>query len=49
MVEIGISDVTGTSVTYKSLFAVGLTLFMMTLLLNIGSQLIKNRYREKYQ
>jgi len=49
MVEIGISDVTGTSVTYKSLFAVGLTLFFMTLALNIFSQFIKNRYREKYQ
>ncbi len=48
MVEIGISDVTGTSVSYKSLFAVGLTLFFMTLALNAVSQIIKNRYREKY-
>jgi phosphate transport system permease protein len=49
MVEIGMSDVTGDSVAYKSLFAVGLTLFFMTLALNVVSQLIKNRYREKYQ
>lgn len=49
MVEIGISDVTGDSVSYKSLFAVGLTLFMMTMILNILSQYIKNKYREKYE
>jgi phosphate transport system permease protein len=49
MVEIGMSDVTGDSVAYKSLFAVGLTLFFMTLLLNVFSQFIKMRYREKYQ
>ena len=49
MVEIGMSDVTGDSVAYKSLFAVGLTLFLMTLLLNVFSQYIKMRYREKYQ
>lgn len=49
MVEIGISDVTGDSVAYKSLYAVGLTLFCMTLMLNLISQYIKNRHREKYE
>jgi phosphate transport system permease protein len=49
MVEIGMSDVTGDSVAYKSLFAVGFTLFLMTLTLNVISQVIKNKYREKYQ
>ncbi len=49
MVEIGISDVTGDSVSYKSLFAVGLTLFLLTMSLNIVSQYIKNKYREKYE
>jgi len=49
MVEIGMSDITGDSVAYRSLFAVGLTLFFMTLLLNVVSQYIKTRYREKYQ
>jgi phosphate transport system permease protein len=48
MVEIGISDVTGTSTAYKSLFAVGLTLFVMTLILNLISQLVKRRFRERY-
>jgi len=49
MVEIGMSDVTGDSPAYRSLFAVGFTLFLMTLTLNVVSQMIKSRYREKYQ
>ncbi|MBN1838068.1 MAG: phosphate ABC transporter permease subunit PstC [Spirochaetales bacterium] len=49
MVEIGTSDVTGDSLAYKSLFAIGLALFVMTLVLNLVSQVIKNRFREKYQ
>lgn len=49
MVEIGMSDVTGTSIAYKSLFAIGLALFVMTFLLNIISQYIKSKYREKYE
>jgi phosphate transport system permease protein len=49
MVEIGTSDVTGDSIAYKSLFAIGLTLFLLTLVLNIISQFIKSRYREKYE
>lgn len=49
MVEIGMSDVLGTSVAYNSLFAIGLTLFVMTFLLNVISQYIKTKYREKYE
>ncbi len=49
MVEIGMSDVTGDSVAYKSLYAVGLTLFILTLALNAVSQMIKKKYREEYQ
>ena len=49
MVEIGMSDVTGDSVAYKSLFAVGFTLFLMTLALNALSQIIKSKYRERYK
>ncbi len=49
MVEIGISDVTGESVAYKSLFAIGMVLFLMTLGLNAVSQWIKSKYREKYE
>ncbi len=48
MVEIGLSDVSGHSVAYKSLFAVGFTLFIMTFSLNLISQYIKYKFREKY-
>jgi len=49
MVELGISDVSGQSLAYKSLFAVGLLLFAMTFTLNLVSEWIKMRYREKYE
>ena len=49
MVEIGMSDVTGDSEAYKSLYAVGLTLFVITMLLNWISMYIKKKYREVYQ
>ena len=34
---------------FNSLFAVGLTLFCMTLLMNIGAEWIRGRYRQVYQ
>lgn len=37
------------SVTYQSLFAVGLVLFLMTLTANLVNDYIKRRYREVYQ
>ncbi len=49
MVQIGISDVSIGSIGYQSLFAVGLTLFAMTLAMNLFSLWIKSRYREEYQ
>ncbi len=49
MVQIGISDVSVGSIGYQSLFAVGLTLFVMTLAMNLFSMWIKSRYREEYQ
>ncbi len=49
MVQIGISDASAGSIQYQSLFAVGLTLFAMTLSMNVFSLWIKSRYREEYQ
>ena len=49
MVQIGASDVVGDSVEYKSLFAVGLTLFVLTFAMNLISEWIASRYREVYQ
>ncbi len=42
-------DVSYGSIQYDSIFAIGLTLFVMTLLLNIGSGLIVRRFREVYE
>jgi len=49
IVNIGLSDVTGGSIQYKSLFAIGLTLFAITLAMNVISDLIAERYREEYE
>ena len=48
MVQVGISDLSVGSVGYQSLFAVGLALFVMTLVMNLLSQRIRARYREVY-
>lgn len=49
MVKVGTGDVSVGSVGYQSLFAVGLTLFVMTFAMNVASLWIKGRYREEYQ
>ena len=49
MVQVGISDVSIGSVGYQSLFAVGLTLFAITLGMNLVSLWIKSRYQEEYR
>ncbi|WP_135821012.1 phosphate ABC transporter permease subunit PstC [Halostella litorea] len=49
MVQLGASDVTGQSLSYKSLFAVGLTLFVITFAMNLVSEWIASRYREEYR
>jgi phosphate transport system permease protein len=48
MVQIANSDIAGGTLAYKSLFAIGLTLFAITLLMNIVSNVISERYREEY-
>ncbi len=49
MVDVAVSDVSVGSIGYQSLFAVGLTLFVMTFSMNVFSLWIKSRYREEYQ
>ncbi len=49
MVNIGMSDVTGDSLAYRSLFAIGLVLFCITFLMNIIGSCVTSRYREKYE
>jgi phosphate transport system permease protein len=48
MVKLLTGDVTGGGLAYRSLFAIGLTLFVITLVMNIISDLVAQRYREEY-
>ena len=48
MVQVATGDVSAGSIQYQSLFAVGLTLFVMTLAMNLLSQYARSRYREVY-
>ena len=47
--RISTGDLSFNSVDYNSLFAFGLTLFAVTLVLNLISNLIRRRFREVYQ
>ena len=49
MVQAVTSDVSAASPTYKSMFALGLTLFAITFLMNYLSGAVAARYREEYQ
>lgn len=48
MVSLLTGDTTGGGLAYRSLFAIGLTLFVITLTMNIISDLIARHYREEY-
>ena len=49
MVRISGGDLSYGSIDYQSIFAVGLVVFMLTLVLNIVSQRIVRRFREVYE
>lgn len=49
IVRISGGDLSYNSIDYNSLFAIGLLLFIMTLTLNIISQIIVRRFREVYE
>lgn len=49
MVHQSFGDNSASSIQYKSIYAVGLALFLMTLVINIASQWILRRFREVYQ
>lgn len=48
MVQLLLGDITGGGLAYRSLFAIGLTLFVITLVMNIISDYVAQRYREEY-
>ncbi len=49
IVQISLGDTPQTGIAYKTIFAVGSTLFLMTLALNIISTRIVRRFRERYE
>lgn len=49
IVNVSLGDTPFGSVEYQSIFAVGLTLFIMTLLMNLASNVVLNRFREVYE
>jgi phosphate transport system permease protein len=48
MVQLLTGDVTGGGLAYRSLFAIGITLFAITLTMNVISDAVAARYREEY-
>lgn len=49
IVQASLGDTPHGSVGYQTLFAVGMTLFLITLAMNVVSQWILSRFREEYQ
>jgi phosphate transport system permease protein len=48
IVQVSLGDTPAGSIAYKTIFAVGMSLFLMTLVLNIFSFWFVRRFREKY-
>ena len=49
MIQLVTSDVGGGGPAYKAMFAIGLTLFVITFLMNLASNRIAARYKEDYE
>ncbi|MDZ4278512.1 MAG: phosphate ABC transporter permease subunit PstC [Dehalococcoidia bacterium] len=49
MLQVGLGDAARGTVEYQTLFAVGATLFLMTLVFNIAAHLLVGRFREVYE
>jgi phosphate transport system permease protein len=48
MVQIAGADSYGSGPTYEAMFALGLTLFAITLTMNVFAELVRRRFREEY-
>jgi len=49
IVQISLGDVPYGSLEYKTIFAVGMSLFILTLLMNLIAQYINKKFREEYE
>ncbi|MCQ4333664.1 phosphate ABC transporter permease subunit PstC [Natronomonas sp. F2-12] len=48
MVQIAGADSLGSGPTYEAMFALGMTLFVITLTMNVLAELVRRRFREEY-
>lgn len=49
IVQVSLGDTPHQSIAYLTIFAVGMLLFVITLIMNLVSQWITRRYREVYE
>jgi phosphate transport system permease protein len=49
MLQVGLGDTARGTIDYQSLFAVGMMLFVITLMVNVGAAWFVRRYREVYE
>jgi len=49
IVQVSLGDTPTGTLEYRTIFAVGMMLFLSTLGLNLFSQWLRERYREQYQ
>lgn len=49
IVQLSLGDTPTTSIEFKVLFAVAMTLFVMTLGMNVVAQWVVSRFREEYE
>ncbi len=48
IVQVSLGDTPTGTIEYKTIFAAGMTLFLVTLVLNVASHLLKRKFREEY-
>ncbi|WP_307252272.1 phosphate ABC transporter permease subunit PstC [Croceifilum oryzae] len=48
IVQVSLGDIQHGSIEYKTIFAVGMTLFILTFLINLIAQWLKRRFKEEY-
>jgi phosphate transport system permease protein len=49
IVQVSLGDTPTGTLEFKTIFAVGMTLFLLTLVLNVLSQRLVRRFRERYE
>jgi len=49
IVQVSLGDTPQGSLEFRTIFAVGMTLFLMTLMMNVASQYLLRRFREVYE